>query len=91
MKNSTFSSTGAPVAGIRCFVSGWGKNDFANTGQYQAIMRAIDVPLIDYDTCQKQLRATRLGANFVLDAISFTCAGGESSKGFYSKLIVLLA
>lgn len=83
MNNTTFSYLGMPIMGVRCFVSGWGKNDFANTGQYQAIMRAIDVPLVDYDACQKQLRATRLGTNFALDPTSFTCAGGEASKGFY--------
>lgn len=62
-------------------MSGWGKNDFANTGQYQAIMKAVDLPLVDYATCLSQLKATRLGSNFVLDPVSFMCAGGEAAKG----------
>lgn len=46
-------------------------------------MKETDVPLIDQTTCQSHLRATRLGANFVLDAVSFMCAGGESGKGWW--------
>lgn len=65
---------------------GWGKSDFTNTGAYQAIQKEVDVPLIDQNTCQTQLRATRLGANFVLDFTSFVCAGGETGKGETSLL-----
>jgi secreted trypsin-like serine protease len=43
-------------------------------------MKAIDVPLVDYDACTTMLRATRLGQRFLLDPTSFTCAGGESAK-----------
>lgn len=39
------------------------------------------MPLVDYDTCQMKLRATRLGQNFLLDKTSFLCAGGEVAKG----------
>lgn len=61
--------------------SGWGKNDFANTGAYQAIMKEVDVPIVDTNNCQTQLRTTRLGSSFVLDSTSFMCAGGEAGKG----------
>lgn len=44
-------------------------------------MKEVDVPLVDQNTCLNQLRATRLGANFVLDTVSFMCAGGEAGKG----------
>ncbi|KAG5668605.1 hypothetical protein PVAND_016541 [Polypedilum vanderplanki] len=68
------------VNGIRCFVAGWGKSDFSNNGQYQAVQKEVDVPLVDQNTCQGQLRLTRLGANFALDFTSFMCAGGEPGK-----------
>lgn len=42
-------------------------------------MKTVDVPLIDNDSCQKLMRATRLGKFFVLDS-SFLCAGGEAAK-----------
>lgn len=44
-------------------------------------MKEVDVPLIDQSSCQNQLKATRLGLNFVLDSTSFVCAGGEEGKG----------
>lgn len=44
-------------------------------------MREVDVPLVDTNSCQNLLRATRLGANFALDSTSFMCAGGEAGKG----------
>lgn len=66
--------------GQRCYVAGWGKNDFGPTGAYQAIQREVDVPLVTNVACQTSLRATRLGASFVLDSSSFICAGGEPGK-----------
>lgn len=68
------------TANIRCYAAGWGKGDFSANGQYQAIQKEVDLPLIDQNTCQNQLRVTRLGANFALDFTSFVCAGGESGK-----------
>lgn len=66
--------------GQRCFVAGWGKNDFGPTGAYQAIQREVDIPVIANGACQTALRATRLGASFVLNNDSFICAGGEAGK-----------
>lgn len=48
-------------------------------------MKQVDLPLVDYATCIKQLRTTRLGNNFLLDPTSFTCAGGEVAKGSFKK------
>lgn len=76
------------VTSIRCWVAGWGRNDFTNTGAYQAIQKEVDVPLVDQNTCQNQLRTTRLGANFGLDFTSFVCAGGEPGKGEKEIFIV---
>ena len=69
----------APITGMRCYTSGWGKNDFIN-GVYQSILKEVDVPIVDSNTCQNLLRATRLGSNFQLDTTSFMCAGGEAGK-----------
>ncbi|ALC46428.1 CG13318, partial [Drosophila busckii] len=66
--------------GQRCWVAGWGKNDFGPTGAYQAIMRQVDVPLIPNANCEAALRATRLGPTFQLSPTSFVCAGGEAGK-----------
>ncbi|GAB0097935.1 phenoloxidase-activating factor 2 [Sergentomyia squamirostris] len=71
--------TTASYDGARCWVSGWGRNDFIG-GTYQAIQKQVDVPVIPNAQCQTQLRATRLGPSFVLDPTSFTCAGGEPGK-----------
>ncbi|XP_031630000.1 phenoloxidase-activating factor 2-like [Contarinia nasturtii] len=64
--------------GTRCWVSGWGKNDF--NGVYQTIQKEVDVPILDAAKCQSALAATRLGSAFVFDGNSFICAGGEQGK-----------
>ncbi|KAI4458065.1 serine protease-related [Holotrichia oblita] len=66
-------------SGTRCYASGWGKDVFGKKGQYQVILKRIDLPIVDRDTCQTQLRTTRLGRHFLLDK-SFVCAGGEEGK-----------
>ena len=64
---------------FRCWTSGWGVNSFTN-GQYQTILKEVDLPIVDQNTCEAQLRATRLGQSFQLDRTSFICAGGEEGK-----------
>ena len=49
-------------------------------GEYQVIMKEIWMDIIGHETCQDQLRETRLGKYFELDRTSFICAGGESDK-----------
>ncbi|XP_068626926.1 phenoloxidase-activating factor 2 [Battus philenor] len=66
--------------GLRCWVSGWGKDMFGLTGQYQQIIKKVDVPIVAPATCQSQMQAARLGPTFVLDTTSFVCAGGEANK-----------
>jgi len=58
----------------RCIVSGWGKNSFE--GNYQHILKKIDLPLVEHDACQAYLRKTRLRKYFKLHE-SYRCAGGE--------------
>ncbi|KAL3278693.1 hypothetical protein HHI36_016229 [Cryptolaemus montrouzieri] len=63
----------------RCFASGWGKDEFGKKGKYQIILKKIELPVVPRDTCQSELRKTRLGEYFELHP-SFICAGGEKGK-----------
>jgi len=63
----------------RCYATGWGKNQFGRQGQYQVILKKIDLPIVPREICQEQLRKTRLGPYYRLDQ-SFLCAGGEEGK-----------
>ena len=54
------------VAGRRCYVSGWGKDVFGPNGTYHNTLKEVDVPvLLDFD-CERKLKKTRLGSDFVL-------------------------
>ncbi|XP_073824528.1 phenoloxidase-activating factor 2 isoform X2 [Musca autumnalis] len=63
----------------RCYATGWGKDKFNRDGQYQVILKKIDLPIVPHDKCQSNLRQTRLGLYFNLHE-SFICAGGEKGK-----------
>jgi secreted trypsin-like serine protease len=60
-------------------VAGFGKDAFGN-GKHSFIMKEVDVPVVDPNTCENLLRATRLGKYFELNKHSFMCAGGEDGK-----------
>lgn len=62
----------------RCWTTGWGKDNW-EFGKYQNILKEVDVPIIDHNTCQNQLRQTRLGYSYNLNP-GFLCAGGEEGK-----------
>ena len=62
-------------AGLRCQVTGWGKDAFLN-GDYQQVLKEVDVPVVTNGQCEAMLKRTRLGADFVLHP-GFMCAGGE--------------
>lgn len=76
---TTACLTTSAVTSGRCYVSGWGRDAFVN-GQYQAIQKQTDLPIVPQSTCQSMLQQTRLGTAFTLDQTSFMCAGGESGK-----------
>lgn len=59
-----------------CFASGWGKSVFGQVGRYSVIMKRIPLPIVDFNTCQNELRKTRLSQKFKLHN-TFVCAGGE--------------
>lgn len=67
------------AAGSACWVSGWGKDGFGRGGRFQAVMKRVRVPLVGRTTCERALRATKLGPYFRLDA-SFVCAGGVEGR-----------
>lgn len=66
-----------PITGIRCWVSGWTNP----STKKQDVLRKVDLPLVDNPTCEGLLRKTVLGPKFILDPVSFICAGGEKGKG----------
>ena len=61
-----------------CVVTGWGRSAF-QSGDMQAVLKSITLPVVDDSACQDALRRTRLGERFVLDE-SFMCAGGRQGK-----------
>lgn len=65
-----------PTSGTTCFSTGWGKDQFGAQGRFSAIMKRLPLPIVEFTTCQTQLRGTRLGSKFALDR-SFICAGGQ--------------
>jgi len=70
---------GETFDGTTCFATGWGKDKFGATGEYQVVLKEIDLPVVNHDDCQDSLRETRLGGKFKLDD-SFVCAGGINGK-----------
>merc|ERR1712061_91768 len=65
--------------GTTCFATGWGKDQFGASGQYQVVLKEIDLPVVNHGVCQDKLRATRLGQKYKLHD-SFLCAGGVPGK-----------
>merc|ERR1712218_586079 len=65
--------------GQNCFATGWGKDQFGAAGEYQVVLKEIDLPVVGHQECQDFLRRTRLGRKFQLDD-SFICAGGVAGK-----------
>jgi secreted trypsin-like serine protease len=62
--------------GGQCYATGWGKDRFGSQGEYQIVLKEIELPVVNSVTCQNSLRNTRLGQKFKLDE-SFMCAGGK--------------
>lgn len=60
-------------------MSGWGTSKFG-AGDFQNILKEVDVPIVERFSCQSSLRETRLGEHFELDGNSFVCAGGIAGK-----------
>eukprot|EP00092_Neocalanus_flemingeri_P037663 GFUD01041000.1.p1 GENE.GFUD01041000.1~~GFUD01041000.1.p1 ORF type:complete len:488 (+),score=115.60 GFUD01041000.1:149-1612(+) len=69
--------------GIRCWVAGWGKNEF--DGSFQFLQHKVDIPLVDSSTCNRKLKTALnnqkrgVGDRFNLSP-SEICAGAEVGK-----------
>ena len=61
----------------RCWVAGWGKD--SPTGNFNFIQNKVDVPLVDFNTCDRVMRRETGKSNFRLSR-SEVCAGGETQK-----------
>eukprot|EP00093_Oithona_nana_P002816 02816.XXX_3144_4816_1 [CDS] Oithona nana genome sequencing. len=62
-----------------CVATGWGKDEFGDDGNYEVIMKQVQLDMVNHGQCQNILQTTRLGEFFKLDQ-SFTCAGGEEGQ-----------
>lgn len=62
----------------RCFVTGWGKDAFVN-GNYQHVLKEVELPVVANRQCEAMLQRTKLGRSFGLHE-GFLCAGGEEGK-----------
>jgi len=62
-----------------CFATGWGKDKFGSDGEYQVILKQVQMDVADHDQCEDKFQKSRLGRNFELDD-SFLCAGGQPGK-----------
>ncbi len=58
-----------------CVATGWGKDAWGAEGQYQVVMKQVQMDLVESNQCQDRLRDTKLGRFFRLHS-SFVCAGG---------------
>lgn len=63
----------------KCIATGWGKDAFGQEGQFQVILKKIELPYVPRKDCIESLQKTRLGKTFKLHP-SFLCAGGEPGK-----------
>ncbi|XP_044761178.1 phenoloxidase-activating factor 2-like [Coccinella septempunctata] len=70
-RNSTYDKT-------RCIAAGWGVGNKRESNG-ENILSKVQLPIIDHESCQIQLRKTKLGEDFVLHESSI-CAGGEKGK-----------
>jgi len=70
---------GENFAGRKCWVAGWGKSSFGTLGEYQSVLKKVDLPVIGHSSCNTILKRTKLGPSYDLHA-GFMCAGGERGK-----------
>ena len=69
---------GQKFDGRSCFATGWGKDKFGTAGEFQVVLKELEIPVVERGVCQEKFRASRLGSRFRLDP-SFMCAGGGRS------------
>jgi len=62
-----------------CVATGWGKDKFGSDGEYQVILKQVQMDIVRHGECEDQFQNSRLGRRFKLDD-SFACAGGQQGK-----------
>jgi len=78
-----FDFTFSNGTGTRCWVAGWGKDEF--DGSFQFLQRKVDLPLVSSTSCEPKLKQglnnqrSGSGNRFSLDS-SEICAGGVEGK-----------
>ncbi len=60
----------------QCFATGWGKHKFGSEGEYQVVLKQVQMGLWENGECQDALRKTVVGRRFKLDPTAL-CAGGR--------------
>merc|ERR1711923_114135 len=50
--------------GTTCFATGWGKDKFGSAGEYQVVLKEIDLPVVGHQQCEAKLKSTRLGRRY---------------------------
>ncbi|KAH8316422.1 hypothetical protein KR067_007575 [Drosophila pandora] len=62
----------------KCLATGWGHTNYSSN-VLEHLLKRIELPVVDHESCQKLLRRTVLGRRYRLHS-SFLCAGGEEGK-----------
>merc|ERR1719322_2161931 len=57
--------------GSTCFATGWGKDEFGATGQYQVVLKEIDLPVVSNGVCQDKLDLLDLDKS--LSSMTLSC------------------
>lgn len=70
---------GADFSSQLCTITGWGKDGWGSEGEFQAILKETQVPVVPKPVCQDILRGTKLGGAYTLSK-GMMCAGGEEGK-----------
>jgi len=70
---------GADFSSQLCTITGWGKDGWGSEGEFQAILKETQVPVMPKGVCQDILRTTKLGTAYSLSK-GMMCAGGEEGK-----------
>lgn len=58
-----------------CYATGWGTDKYGKEGEYQNVLKKVELGVWNNVECENSLRGTRLGKFFRLHD-SFVCAGG---------------
>ncbi|CAG0923898.1 unnamed protein product, partial [Notodromas monacha] len=68
--------------GQLCWTAGWGKDAFGHKGEFQAILKEVDVPVQNPQTCQNLLGhvLSTPGRPYKFNARQHICAGGIAGK-----------